>query len=68
MSDQTIEITPENVAFYYVHFCKQNNIIVNEAKIDNYVERMWQSRIIDKVKEEYKNFLLEQATNLTINK
>ena len=24
MSDQTMEITPYNVAFYYVEFCKQN--------------------------------------------
>ena len=40
MSDQTIEITPLNIAYYYVFYCKQNNIKVNESKIDNYVERM----------------------------
>ena len=35
MSDQTIEITPFNVAYYYVYYCKQNKIKVNESKIDN---------------------------------
>ena len=35
MSDQTIEITPLNIAYYYVAYCKQNNIKVNESKIDN---------------------------------
>ena len=40
MSDQTIEITPYNVAFYYVEYCKQNKTKVCESKIDNYIERM----------------------------
>ena len=35
MSDQTIEITPLNIAYYYVAYCKQNNIKVNESKTDN---------------------------------
>ena len=38
MSDQTIEITPLNIAYYYVFYCKQNNIKVNESKIDNYAK------------------------------
>ena len=29
MSDQTIGITPLNIAYYYVAYCKQNNIRVN---------------------------------------
>ena len=47
MSDQTIEIAPFNVAYYYVYYCKQNKIKVNESKIDNYVERMQQPFISD---------------------
>ena len=47
MSDQTIEITPYNIAFYYVEYCKQNKIKVNESKIDNYIERMQQPLIPD---------------------
>ena len=31
MSDQTIEITPFNVAYYYVYYCKQNKNKVNES-------------------------------------
>ena len=54
MSDQTIEITPYNVAFYYVEYCKQNKIKVNESKIDNYIERMQQPLIPDKVIEDFK--------------
>ena len=50
MSDQTIEITPFKVAYYYVYFCKQNKIKVNESKIDNYVERMQQPLISDQLK------------------
>ena len=50
MSDQTIEITPFNVAFYYVYYCEQNKIKVNESKIDNYVERMQQPLILDNLK------------------
>ena len=37
MSDKTIEITPYNIAFHYVYYCKQNKIKVNESKKDNYV-------------------------------
>ena len=65
MSDQTIEITPENVAIFHVQHCKQKNIKVKEAKTDNYVEGMQQPLILDKVKEDFNNFLLERATNLT---
>ena len=61
MSDQTIEITPENIAFYYVEYCKQNKIKVNESKIDNYIERMQKPLISDKPKEEFKNIILSQA-------
>ena len=61
MSDQTIEITPFNVAFYYVNYCKQNKIKVNESKIDNYVERMQQPLISDQLKEEFKKIIIDQA-------
>ena len=61
MSDQTIEITPFNVAYYYVYYCKQNKIKVIESKIDNYVERMQQPIISDKLKEDFKNIIMEQA-------
>ena len=57
MSDQTIEITPLNVAYYYVVYCKQNKIKVNESKIDNYVERMQQPLISDSVKEDFKKII-----------
>ena len=60
MSDQTIEITPFNVAYYYVYYCKQNKIKVNESKIDNYIDRMQQPLISDKLKD-FKNKILEQA-------
>ena len=53
MSDQTIEITPFNVAFYYVYYFKQNEIKVNESKIDNYIDRMQQPLISDKRKEDF---------------
>ena len=61
MSDQTIEITPFNVAYYYVFYCKQNKIKVNESKIDNYVERMQQPLISDQLKEEFKKIIIDQA-------
>ena len=57
MSDQTIEITPYNIAFYYVYYCKQNKK-VNESKIDNYVERMQQPLISDSVKEDFRKLSL----------
>ena len=63
MSDQTIEITPLNVAYYYVAYCKQNNIKVNESKIDNYVERMQQPLISDSVKEDFKKIIYDHAKN-----
>ena len=44
----------------------QNKVKVSEAKTD--VEGMQQSLILDKVKEDFNNFLLEQATNLTKKK
>ena len=68
MSDQTIEITPYNLAFYYVYYCKQNKIKVNESKIDNYVERMQQPLISDSVKEDFKKILYDHAKNFTKNK
>ena len=68
MSDQTIEITPQNVAYYYVFYCKQNNIKVNESKIDNYVQRMQKPLISDSVKESFKNLIYEHAKSFTKNK
>ena len=68
MSDQTIEITPQNIAYYYVFYCKQNNIKVNESKIDNYVERMQKPLISDSVKESFKNLIYEHAKSFTKNK
>ena len=68
MSDQTIEITPLNIAYYYVAYCKQNNIKVNESKIDNYVERMQQPLISDSVKEDFKKIIYDHAKNFTKNK
>ena len=68
MFDQTIEITPLNIAFYYVAYCKQNNIRVNESKIDNYVERMQKPLISDSVKEDFKNLIYDQAKSFTKNK
>ena len=65
MSDQTIEITPLNVAYYYVAYCKQNNIKVNESKIDNYVQRMQQPLISDAVKEDFKKIIYDHAINYT---
>ena len=61
MSDQTIEITPFNVAGYYVYYCKQNKIKVNESKIDNYIDRMQQPLISDSLKQEFQNIIMEQA-------
>ena len=61
MSDQTIEITPFNVADYYVYYCKQNKIKVNESKIDNCIDRMQQPLISDSLKAEFRNMIMEQA-------
>ena len=61
MSDQTTEITPFNVAYYYVYYYKQNKIKVNESKIDNYIDRMQQPLISNKLKEDFKNIIMEQA-------
>ena len=68
MSDQTIEITPLNIAYCYLAYCKQNNIKVNESKIDNYVERMQKPLISDSVKEDFKNLIYDHAKNFTKNK
>ena len=68
MSDKTIELTPYNIAFYYVCYCKQNKIKVNESKIDNYVERMQQPLNSDSVKEDFQNFIYDHAINFTKNK
>ena len=59
MSDQTIEITPYNIAFYYVEYCKQNKLKVKESKIDNYVERMQQPLISDSGEEDFKKIILD---------
>ena len=67
MSDQTIEITPFNVAYYYVYFCKQSKIKVNESKIDNYVERMQQPLISDQLKDEFKKIIIDQAIRFSKN-
>ena len=67
MSDQTIEITPLNIAYYYVAYCKQNNIRVNESKIDNYVQRMQQPLISDSVKEDFKKIIYDHAKIFTKN-
>ena len=40
MSDQTVEIKPFNVAYYYVYYCKQNKIKVIESKVDIYIEKI----------------------------
>ena len=68
MSDQTIERTPYNIAFYYVYYCKHKKIKVNESKIDNYVERMQQPLISDSVKEDFKKIILDHAKSFTKNK
>ena len=68
MSDQTIEITPYNIVFYYVYYCKQNKIKVNESKIGNYVERMQQPLFKDSVKEDFKKIILDHAENFTKTK
>ena len=49
-------------------YCKQNNIKVNESKIDNYVERMQKPLNSDSVKEDFKNLIYDQAKNFTKNK
>ena len=67
MCDQTIEITPYNIAFCYVYYCKQNKIKVNESKIDNYVERMQQPLISDAVKEDFKKTIYDYAKSFTKN-
>ena len=68
MSDQTIEITPFNIAFYYVYYCKQIKIKVYESKIDNYVERMQQPLISDSVKEDFRKIIYDHAKSFTKNK
>ena len=64
MSDQTIEVTPYNIAFYCVYYCKQNKIKLNESKIDNYVERMQQPLISDSFKEDFKKIIYDHAKSL----
>ena len=61
MSDQTIKITPFNVAYFYVAECKQNKIKVNESEIDNYIDRMQQQLVSDSLKQEFQNIIMEQA-------
>ena len=65
MSDETIEITPENVTYYYIEYCKQNEIKVNESKIDNYVESMQQPLVTSQLKEQLENIIFAQAINFT---
>ena len=61
MSDQTIEITPFNVAYNYVYYCKQNEIKVNEPKINIFIERMLQPLISNQLEEEFRNIIFAQA-------
>ena len=68
MSDQTKELTPENVAYFFVEYCEQNTIKVNESKFGSYVECIEQPLILDKIKEELKNIIFAQAVNFTKNK
>ena len=63
VSDQTI--TPCNVLFYSLSYCKQNKTKVKESKINNYIERMQQPLIPDTAKEDFKKFILDQAINYT---
>ena len=67
MSDQTIEITPYNIAFFYVFYCEQNKIKVIESKVDNYVERMQQPLISDSVKEDFKKIIYDHAKSFSRN-
>ena len=68
MFDQTIEKTSYNIAFYYIYYCKQKKIKVNESKIDNYVERMQQPLSSDSVKEDFKKIIYDHAKRFTKNK
>ena len=68
MSDQTIEITHKNISYYYVEYCRQNKIKVNESKIDNYIERMQQQTISDNLEEGFKNMMLAQAIRFSKSK
>ena len=61
MSDRAIGITHESIAFYYAEYRKQNIMKVNESKIDNYTERMQQSLVSDKLKDEFKIIIPAQA-------
>ena len=63
MSDQTIEITPYNVAFYFMEYCKQNKMKMNDSKIDNYTDRVQQPLIPDKDKEDFKKIIYDHAIN-----
>ena len=65
ISDQTIEITHEKIAFCYVEYCKLNEIEVNESKIDDYKERIQQPLLSDKLKEEFKGIILAKATRFS---
>ena len=58
---QTIEIAPSNVAYYYVAYCKQNKLKVNECKTDNYIQRMKHHLISDKMKAEFKILKFTEA-------
>ena len=68
MSDQTIGISPYNIALYHVYYRKQNKIKMNESKIDNYVQRMQQPLIPDNVKENFKKIINDHAKSFTKNK
>ena len=60
MSDQTREIRLYIVAFFNKAYCKQNKK-VNESNIDNYVERMQQVLISDRIKADFKNIIFSHA-------
>ena len=61
MTHQTREITPLNNAFF-VAYCKQNKIKVNEAKIENYVVQMQQPLTSGDLKKENRIVIFTQAT------
>ena len=68
MSDQTIEITLYNIAFYYLYYCKQNKIKVNESKKDNYIGRTQQPLIPHNVEEDIEKIIYDHAKSFTKNK
>ena len=67
MSGQTIRITPQNIAFYYVVYCKQNNILVNEQRVSTYFSE--ESEEIKNLKKDMKEIgvkSLKQYWNVVV--